>query len=183
MKLRCKACGLIIDEKSIKDKCPACGVLKSAFEPYQSRVSEKREAFLKLHIHPIIVHLPQGLVVFFILLLAGWILLPDGFFLKNEVLSSLKITGFALPFVSIAGFISGLIDGKIRFKKLGTTYLIKKIIIGTLLILSVIIMDILFITGLISTILIIFFGLFFITCSALLGKIGGMLIHAVMGGK
>ena len=58
--LRCKPCGYIIKEQDLGQVCPACGMPKSAFEPYKENISPKRKFILGLDLHPIAVHFPQA---------------------------------------------------------------------------------------------------------------------------
>jgi hypothetical protein len=127
--VKCKACGFIMEKGKVKDKCPACGVPKKMFEPYISDISEKRALILNAHLHPVIVHVPQSFA--FIVLLATLIY----FFsipYKNEIFSTIKILSLILPVIIIASLLSGLLDGKVRFRKVTTPILSKKIFYGTL---------------------------------------------------
>jgi rubredoxin len=177
-KLRCKACGYIIDENHLKDKCPACGVLKAAFEPYESRVSEQREKLMGFHIHPIIIHLPQALGVVYLASLCTFLFSP---FIKNDLASFLKILVFILPVSIIIGFLSGLFDGKIRFKKLKTPHLQRKIILGSIFILSGT-MPLIFMLAGIPEIFSLIPALVAFVSSVALGLIGDKLIECKMPG-
>jgi uncharacterized membrane protein len=126
--LRCKACGFVIEEGKLGDCCPACGVKRVAFIPENERISDKRRALLEAHIHPIIVHIPQAFAFSALVLAIGVLFAPDS--LMNHAWYSLQVLAFFLPIAGIAGLLSGLYDGKIRFKKLATPYLKRKIIIG-----------------------------------------------------
>ncbi len=129
--VRCKACGYIMKEKKLKDVCPACGVPAKAFEPFKDPLSEKRSRLLALHLHPILIHFPQAFASIIPFLLAGGWLLPVPF--ASELLATAAVLIYLLPVTIIAAIISGLIDGQVRFKKLSTPILLRKIFFGTLL--------------------------------------------------
>ncbi len=61
--VRCKVCGYIMVESDLKDRCPACGLPKTVFEPYVSNISSRRKFIIDQHIHPIVVHFPQVFVM------------------------------------------------------------------------------------------------------------------------
>jgi ribosomal protein L37E len=126
--IRCKVCGYVTGEGKIKDVCPACGVPAKMFEPYTDPVSVKRRRILRLHIHPIIVHFPQSFVfTLFVLAVLSLVAPPqinEGLHCTIQVLSS------ALPFSLILALLTGLIDGKTRFRRVTTPFLKKKIIFG-----------------------------------------------------
>jgi uncharacterized membrane protein len=126
--VRCKACGFIIEEGKLGDFCPACGVKRVAFIPDTERISDKRRALLEAHIHPIIVHIPQAFAFSALVLAIGLLFIPGSLLIHTWY--SLQVLAFFLPIAGIAGLLSGLYDGKIRFKKVSTPYLKQKIIIG-----------------------------------------------------
>jgi hypothetical protein len=126
--IRCKACGYVTKEGAVKDVCPACGVPAKMFEPYTDPVSEKRRMILGLHIHPIIVHFPQSFA-FTLFVLAGlsFIAPPQ----INGVLNyTIQVISSVLPFSLILALLTGLVDGKTRFRRVTTPFLKKKIIFG-----------------------------------------------------
>ncbi len=128
--VRCKTCGFIIEEDKLGDVCPACGVPRKMFEPYKSRVSEKRARILKLDLHPVIVHAPQSFVFFTLLLSLFYLIFPRVF--PGRITAGIFLLSVLLPFVVLGAFLAGLLDGKTRFKKLSTPILKKKIILGLL---------------------------------------------------
>ncbi len=125
--LRCKACGYIMKEGDY-DVCPACGVPKTAIEPYKMTISEKRHKILDLHIHPIIIHFPQAFTLFGVVLLIVLVFIRGA--LGDALLSTAKVLVTLLPFAAVAGFFSGILDGRTRFKKLKAPLLKKKIVLG-----------------------------------------------------
>lgn len=126
--IRCKACGYVTYEGRIKDVCPACGVPAKMVEPYTDPVAEKRRRILRLHIHPIIVHFPQAFAFTLFILAVLYFVAPlqmnEGLYCTIQVLSS------ALPFSLILALLTGLYDGKTRFRRVTTPFLKKKIIFG-----------------------------------------------------
>ncbi len=182
--IRCKACGYVAVEGKIKDVCPACGVPAKMFEPYTDPVAEKRRRILKLHIHPIIVHFPQSFAfTLFVLAVLSFVTPPQinkGLYCTMQVLSS------ALPFSLILALITGLVDGKTRFRRVTTLFLKKKIIFGlSSLLISILIAAAAFTLPLSSAPVMALFTLLTIIAvgfSFALGLIGGELLDAKFPG-
>ncbi len=128
--VKCKACGFVMEARKVGEVCPACGVPSKMFEPYVDRISEQRRRILDRHIHPVIVHAPQAFA-FFLLLFAVTVLFVNGP-LRNELVITIKILAFCLPFTLIGAFLSGMLDGKTRFRRYATPILKRKIVIGSL---------------------------------------------------
>jgi rubredoxin len=128
--LRCKVCGYIIREDKLGEKCPACGVPKTAFEPYKEKVSEKRKKILDLEIHPILTHFAVGFSAFTFILTVLTLIFPT--FYRNEILTTIVILNVSLPIFVDLTLMAGIIDGKIRFKKVITIQHIKKMIVGSI---------------------------------------------------
>jgi uncharacterized membrane protein len=182
--IRCKACGYVTKEGKIKDVCPACGVPAKMFEPYTDPVSEKRRMILGLHIHPIMVHFPQAFSITLFLLMVLSYFTP----VKIEwmLFDAILVVSFLLPYFVILSIITGLLDGKIRFRKVTTPLLKKKFILGVLLlIISIILAFVAFSGGFPASPLREYFTLLTIiavACSAELGLIGGHLMEAKFPG-
>ena len=126
----CRVCGYV---RSVgkSGRCPACGVRDTAFVPFQHKASFKRRIFLKLDVHPVTVHFTitytaVSALLFFLLLFIDEIL-----GIPIQGILDLQIT--FLPLLIASGGITGLIDGKIRFKKIKTPYLLRKIVLGCIL--------------------------------------------------
>lgn len=181
--VRCKVCGFILEEKNLKDVCPACGVPKTAFVEFKYNISEKRQHVLGLHLHPISVHFPEAIAVF----LAGFICLTfiTSGYLSDDLIIVNKTLAIIFPITIIAASISGIYDAKIRFKKLSPPYIKIKIYLGIALFISSILTLILIQSSsyptVVKTILVV---LAFINLgiSVVLGKIGGTLIDSKMPG-
>lgn len=181
--LRCKPCGYIIKEQDLGQVCPACGMPKSAFEPYEENISSKRKFILGLDLHPIAVHFPQAFATILPLILIINILITS-FYTKELVIVS-KFLSVLLPFTVIGAIISGIIDGKVRFKKIRTPALIKKIIIGCIFLLfsvsnSLIIIFSDFESN--SKIYVLLLSIACVLCVIFLGIIGKKLMYAKIKG-
>ena len=50
--------------------------------------------------------------------------------LKNELAATIRVLAFCLPFTLIGAFLSGMLDGKTRFRRYTTPILKRKIFIG-----------------------------------------------------
>lgn len=129
--VRCKACGYIMEASKVKTKCPACGVPAAQFEAFKPRMSEKRKRILDLHAHPIIVHFPQAFSTGLVLLAALLAILGEGA-ARTAALGAARSLAIVLPLFVLAAFGAGVLDGKIRFHKLSTPILVRKIIVGAL---------------------------------------------------
>lgn len=177
--LRCKACGFIIKENELGPVCPACGANRVVFESYDDKFSEKRRNLLDHHIHPISTHFSIGCTVIIQILTIIAFIFPQFYII--EVFNTIYILTLLLPFFVVFTMISGMLDGKLRFKTLNTPHLNKKIIFGVILIVLSVFMALLSIfTGVSISNLIIFFLMSFCCsmCGAFLGKIGSTLLSA-----
>ena len=74
--VRCKACGYILEKDALGEVCPACGVKKEMFEPWEDKVGAARRLWLDLHVHPIVVHLPNAISPMLVLLALAYPLIP-----------------------------------------------------------------------------------------------------------
>lgn len=126
--VKCKACGFVMEAQKVGEVCPACGVPGKMFEPYADRVSEQRRRILDRHIHPVIVHAPQAFAFFLLLFAAVAPFVNEP--LKNELAATVRVLAFCLPFTLIGAFLSGMLDGKTRFRRYTTPILKRKIFIG-----------------------------------------------------
>ncbi len=119
-----------MEKGKLGDRCPACGVPAKMFLPHDERISPRRKMLLSLDIHPVMVHFPQAFTATLALLSIA------GPFVHGPLSASLSATvrtlGALLPFTIALSFIAGLFDAKIRFRKVNTPLLKKKIILGTI---------------------------------------------------
>ena len=129
---KCKVCGFVLKSNTLPDLCPACGFKGKIFEDFEPTVSEKRRKALELHAHSALVHFPIAVItyIFFINLLILAKIIPW----HSVFAASLKAMVWLLPFVAFVGILSGLYDGKLRFKKINTPLLKKKLLLSILLI-------------------------------------------------
>ncbi|MBP7735723.1 MAG: rubrerythrin [Spirochaetes bacterium] len=181
--IRCKACGLIIDEDKLGDICPACGVPRTAFEPYRENISRKRKTILNLNLHPITLHFPQA----FSAVIPPFILLGVAIdpMKGRELMVTARALSILMPFTVAAAFLFGLLDGKTRFKRLSTPSLKMKIIIASLLMVLSTAMSavaILYGTGYPGRLFLLFLSIGCITCQIFLAQIGKTLINAKLPG-
>lgn len=132
--VRCKPCGYVGEKSKMGDTCPACGVSHKYFEPYKDRMSEKRRKILDLDLHPIAVHFPQTIAVFILQFVLVSLIFPD--FKAQEIEAFILFLSVLLPFSVFGAFASGVLDAKIRFKKLSPSALVAKMIWGSVTIIS-----------------------------------------------
>jgi uncharacterized membrane protein len=183
--LRCKTCGFIIEADKLGDVCPACGVPRTLFEPYADKVSPKRRVILDSHLHPVAVHLPQAFA--FAIFAFGLALLAVDGEARKDLEITVTVMAWCLPFLAAAGIASGIFDGLVRFRKVSTPALTKKIVFGSAFLVLSVVLAILTGLGGFSAIAgftywVIGLGLACLGCGAILGLIGGTLIHSAFPG-
>lgn len=182
--MRCKACGFVTDRGKIKDVCPACGVPAKMLEPYTHPISLKRRSILDLHTHPVFVHFPQAFAFTLLLLSLAAFFLPAN--IQNIIATTIKVQTVLLPFFLIGAIATGFADGNLRFRRVDTPLLKKKIILGLIFFVVAVVMAVLALRGLplMSATHAVFTGLALIIslCGALLGRIGGTLLDAKFPG-
>ena len=141
--VRRKSRGYVMAAGNVKDKCPACGVPSKMFEPFVDPVSEKRRMILGLHIHPILVHFPQAFAFGLFALSAAALFTSDP--LKQYLTTTIIVMTVLLPVVVLLAFLSGLLDGTTRLRKLKSPFLVTKItMVSAFLVLSVVMNVIIF---------------------------------------
>lgn len=181
--LRCRACDFIAEEGTYGDVCPACGLPKTVFEPYPKQVSERRRQLAGKHFHPIAVHLPQVLLVCCILLPILARLSPPALSLEFMVIAKWSV--LLLPFAAIGAFASGLVDGKLRFKKLQTPLLKSKMLVGAIFLgLTVVVFVLYLIFGFreASTWIIVVLSVVAARCAFYLGRTGASMFNCILPG-
>ena len=129
--VRCKSCGYIMPEAKLRDKCPACGVPREMFEPYTDPMAESRRIILDYHLHPIAVHFPTSFAVAILVFTIAM------FFFSGPVgellICATKVMALFLPLLVLITFLVGLLDGKIRFRRLDRSRILKsKMLWGSL---------------------------------------------------
>jgi hypothetical protein len=124
----CKVCGYVMDADKLGDKCPACGVAAKAFQEFVPTIAPKRELWLSFDLHPVIVHFPVAFSVTVFLLAIVFGLTGGG--AHNLIGGAVIVLAVCLPFTVVGGMVTGLLDGNVRFKKINTPLLIRKIVLG-----------------------------------------------------
>jgi O-antigen/teichoic acid export membrane protein len=127
----CKSCGYVMEKGKLHDVCPACGVPAKMFEPYAERLSPRRRLILSLDLHPITVHFTQAFAITLPLLCLAALLVTG--LLRATIAATVQVLSCLLPLAAVASVAAGLLDGKVRFRKLTTRLLTRKIVMGTLL--------------------------------------------------
>jgi uncharacterized membrane protein/predicted Zn-ribbon and HTH transcriptional regulator len=125
---KCRVCGYVTERADAPDTCPACGVKGKIFEEYEPLISKKRRKALEMNIHPILVHFPIAFV--FSLFLISLLL---GFNIFREPSSFIALRGviiWVLPFTALIATLAGIYDGKLRFKRMSTPHLKKKLVLA-----------------------------------------------------
>ena len=183
--LVCKACGYKIKSRNLKNVCPACGVDKKFFEPFNDNISPLRRKILELHLHPIVVHFSVAISIFL------FFAILTSFFTSGKVINALYgtsiVMSIALPFFVAAGLVSGIIDGVARFKKVKRPMLLNKIYLSTcffLLAIAILALIQVFAFDILSINIVLLVLCFAAAiCGTMLGKLGGYLADAILPGK
>ena len=179
--VKCRACGYIMEEGDMKDLCPACGLPKTVFEPYKEKVAEGRKKWIDLHIHPIIVHFPPVFAVAIVggLLLAGRVGDPW----RGDLMGAVELSILLMPVSLLAALVSGLFDGKLRFKKTKTPLLIHKMIAGGIFFgLSLVILGLWAADRFDHSGTMVVLSAACLGCNTYLGRVGATLMEAVLPG-
>jgi hypothetical protein len=136
-KVRCKACGYILEKDALGEVCPACGVKKEMFEPWEDKVGEFRRKWLEFDFHPVTVHFPVGLSALTLLLVLTFPLFAGFGDLQGRFLfPATAVPSWILPVTVLGGIITGMADSKVRYRKVATPALLRKIIVGFVLFIS-----------------------------------------------
>ncbi|MBD3237035.1 MAG: rubrerythrin [Candidatus Eisenbacteria bacterium] len=181
--LRCRACGFVVEEGHLGEVCPACGLPRKVFEEHAERISPLRKRILALDLHPISVHLPQSLAVLILLALLGKVLLRGP--LAAQLEDSARLLAILFPLTVLASMATGLLDGRTRYRRLRTPLLVRKMIVGLLLLLLSAALAALALLGGFGSPLI-YLGLALVlgclVCEFLLGRTGSKLICPYLRG-
>ena len=126
--VRCRACGFITAQSRVKGVCPACGVPAKNMLPYTDPVSAKRRRVLALDAHPIIDHFSEGFSVFSLVLACAALFVrgaPETYLIDTIVMLSVF-----MPLAVLLSFVSGVVDAKLRFRRVTTPIPKRKMILG-----------------------------------------------------
>jgi hypothetical protein len=182
--MRCKTCGYVMEAVKPGAVCPACGVPWKMMEPWKDPVSPKRRRLLHLDSHPIIDHFSISFVAS-ALVLSLFVLVFPGLF-RQEATALLQALVGVLPLAVIASFVTGLFDGKLRFRRTTAPLLVSKKVLGAVfLVLSVAAAVITFAASPYETwvrVADLFLMAGGVICGVGLGRIGGRLILAIFPG-
>lgn len=126
---RCRVCGFLSEKDNPPEVCPACGMKGKIFEEYDSPISEKRRKALELHAHQAIIHFPLALV--FGIFSISFLLMIDAFDQQSVFKVMLRLMILILPFTAVISVVTGMYDGKLRFKRINTPYLKKKLVLSS----------------------------------------------------
>jgi len=180
----CKACGYIMAKSHFTGRCPACGIPGEAlFEAYTKQLSPGRRFLLDQHIHPIAVHFPQVLIL--ITLLLPLIALVIGNPLREQLQIVAMLAIFVLPLTVLGGICTGLFDGRLRFRRVTTPLLVRKIIASVILqLLSLIILGVYLSSGFSGNAVWIIAALSAVgtACSIYLGRTGATMFSSFLPG-
>jgi rubredoxin len=177
----CPVCGYVTTEDRLGEVCPACGAKRGVFKPFEERVSKKRRILLNLKLHPMTVHFPQALslAVFALLVFSRVVNHP----LKGDLWTAVEVMMVLLPLSVLGAALPGILDGKTRFRRLGTPFLKTKLLISGIFLAGSLALALLVLLNASSG-----FWLFLLLsggcaiCSLILGKIGGKLGCLVVNG-
>lgn len=179
----CKPCGYVMKESELGEVCPACGLPRKVFIEHKERMSPGRAKWLHLDLHPIAVHFPQTLLVLMIQALLINVFFPN--FYPEVLLGSVSYTAVLFPFAVVGAFLSGLADGKMRFKSVMTPTLKKKIVWSSIMTIASVFTPFLAAGGvdtLQTKLLLIACGMVALVCGFVLGHEGKRLMNIGMGG-
>jgi uncharacterized membrane protein len=170
-------------ENKLKDVCPACGVPRTAFEPFKDTISKKRRTILEINLHPISVHFPQAFTTaipaFILLALAA----PAS--IGNELLTTVTVLSYFLPLTVLPAIFFGIVDGKTRIKKITTPLLLKKMTLASALLILTVILSLVtysYGTDYPGNLYMFIIALGCIACQIMLGEIGKTLMNSKMPG-
>jgi hypothetical protein len=127
--VRCKSCGYVTGQSRVRDVCPACGVPAKNMLPYTDPVSQKRRRILALDIHPVIDHFSEAFSFSTLVLSFAGLFLRGS--LESYLFDTLITMSFFTPLAVLFSFLSGLLDGKVRFRRVTTPILTRKIMLGS----------------------------------------------------
>jgi uncharacterized membrane protein len=128
--LRCKSCGYVVEAGRVGQVCPACGVPRKMMEPWKDPLSPRRRFLLGLDVHPIIDHFSISFATCAVVVAVLVLLFPD--FFRQAAANLMRVFIGVLPFTVLASYVSGLYDGKLRFRRTSTPALRVKKVLGAL---------------------------------------------------
>jgi uncharacterized membrane protein len=134
----CRLCGYIRNIAEDGKTCPACGAPATSFVAYVTKVSSIRRKILNLEIHPVVVHFTVSYIISTLILLVLSFRLPHLFGINFRSGGLLDFFMLFLPWSVAAGGITGVMHGRLRYKKLRTRFLKTKMVLAiSLLVVSI----------------------------------------------
>jgi hypothetical protein len=133
--------------------------------------------------HPIAVHFPQTMLVFLLQALILNLFFPN--FYPDVLLGTAKFTAVIFPFAVLGAYVTGLVDGKLRFKSVTTPILIKKIVYSSIMFVASVFTPFLVWNGienLNNKLILLVCGSIALVCAIVLGHAGKRLMNIGMGG-
>ncbi len=128
-RVRCKVCGYVMRADRLGEICPACGAQRKVFEPYEDPLSPERRRWLELDLHPIAVHFPVAFSASLVALAALPLLIAGQ--ARELLIHTAQILSLVTPLLVAAAFLTGLADGKTRFRRVNRSpFLRRKILYG-----------------------------------------------------
>ena len=182
--LRCKSCGYVVEAGKVGDVCPACGVPRKMMEPYTDPVSQRRRYLLGFDLHPVIDHFSVCYATSALAVALFVLIFPEIFRLTATGVMRAFIG--VLPLAVIASFLSGLFDGKVRFRRTTAPVLRTKKVVGALFFLFAAAAAVVtFAAGPFETwvrVLVVLLEAGGVACTFVPGRIGKGLLHALFPG-
>jgi hypothetical protein len=126
--MRCTSCGYVTAEGTFKGVCPACGAPRKSLEPWTDPVNPRRRALLELNLHPIVTNFTVAFTASAFALSLFAIVVPA--FLAGMASNVLVVLTALLPLSALAGWATGVFDGKVRFRRAATPLLTRKMAMG-----------------------------------------------------
>ncbi len=184
--VRCKSCGYLMPEGKLKDKCPACGVPAKMFEPFEHTVGESRRRVLDTHLHPIAVHFPTTFAASLVVLTVGSFIFAGQ--VRELLVCATRLMSLFLPLLVLATFLLGLMDGRIRFRSVGRSQVLKqKVLYGSLFFVFAVGLTLTVwlwgLDGTASLAAAAVLAVLTLACSTVLGLFGTRLLNAAFPGK
>ena len=182
--LRCKSCGYITDARRVGEVCPACGVPRKMMEPWKDPVSERRRFLLGWDLHPIIDHFSVCYAASAFVVALFVLAFPDIF--RQTATGVMRAFIGVLPIAVLATYLSGLFDGKVRFRRTTAPILRTKKLVGALFFVAAGAAAVItFTAGPFETwvrISVVVLEAAGVVCATILGRIGKNLLHALFPG-
>jgi len=126
--MRCRSCGYVTAAGKLKDTCPACGAPRKMLEPWTDPVSDRRRSLLEMGLHPMVIHFAVAFAASAFALSLFALAFPR--FLAGLATNLLVVMTAVLPLAVLAGWAAGAFDGRLRFRRLATPLLARKMILG-----------------------------------------------------